>query len=48
MRYVFKDTSVLTLAQGDSEKGRGVFCNSKGTTKCGRLLFYTTLLVTNC
>ena len=25
----FEDTSVLTLAQWDSEKGRGVFCDNK-------------------
>ena len=29
MRYVLEDTSVLTLAQWDSEKGRGVFCDIK-------------------
>ena len=29
MRYVVEDTSVLTLAQWDSEKGRGVFCDNK-------------------
>ena len=29
MRYVFEDTSVLTLAQRGSEKGRGVFCDNK-------------------
>ena len=29
MRYVFEDTSVLTLARWGSEKGRGVFCDNK-------------------
>ena len=29
MRYVLVNTSVLTLAQWGSEKGRGVFCDNK-------------------
>ena len=45
MRYVLEDTSVLTLAQWDSEKGRGVFCNNKAKDyKVWRttLLYYLT------
>ena len=45
MRYVFEDTSVLTLAQWDSEKGRGVFCDNKAKDyKAWRttLLYYLT------
>ena len=44
MRYVLEDTSVLTLAQWDSEKGR-VFCNNKAKDyKVWRttLLYYLT------
>ena len=29
MEYVFEYTSVLTLAQWDSEKNRGVFCDNR-------------------
>ena len=45
MRYVFEDTSVLTLAQWGSEKGRGVFCDNKAKDyKVWRttLLYYLT------
>ena len=47
MRYVLEDTSVLTLAQWGSEKGRGVFCDNKAKDyKVWRTTFYTTLLAT--
>ena len=45
MRYVLEDTSDLTLAQWDSEKGRGVFCDNKAKDyKVWRatLLYYLT------
>ena len=45
MRYVLEDTSVLTLAQRSSEKGRGVFCDNKAKDyKAWRttLLYYLT------
>ena len=45
MRYIFEDTSVLTLAQWGSEKGRGVFCDNKAKDyKVWRttLLYYLT------
>ena len=47
MQYVFKDTSVLTLAHWDSGKGRGVFCDNKAEDyKVWWTTFYTTLLAT--
>ena len=47
MRYVFEDTSVLTLAQGVVRRAEEYSVIIKlRTTECGGLLFYTTLLAT--
>ena len=41
MRYVFEDTSVLTLTRWGGEKGRGVFCDNKAKDY---KVWWTTLL----
>ena len=48
MRYVFEDTSVLTLTRGIVRRAEEYSAIIKlRTTECGGLHFYTTLLAAN-